>query len=299
MNYGAGVGSVSWCRGSPSRTWTALLIAACAGCSSATAVHSVSRISVTPSTANLPVRDQLTLQASLIAGSGGATSSGASIFWSTEDSSIALVSSTGVVTAMAPGVVRIAASAEGVSGIATITVPVVQVASVTVVPDTLRLTTTGAGRLLATAYDGSGNIVNGLAVTWGSSNTAVATVDQTGAVTAVSAGRSTVSASIGGKIGSATVIVSAPQVATVLIVPDSLTLTVGGGGQLQATAYDAHGNTITGLPITWSSAKASVATVNALGGVTAVGKGTTTVSAAIGGKAGSATVIVKPRPPGL
>jgi uncharacterized protein YjdB len=183
-----------------------LLFAACAGCSSATGVQGVSRITVSPPTANLPMRHQLTLQASLIPGSGGATS-GASIFWSTEDSAIALVSSTGVVTAMAPGVVRIAASAGGVSGTATITVPVEQVASVTVVPDTLRLTPTGAARLLATAYDGSGNVVNGLAVTWGSSNTAVATVDQTGAVAAVSVGTSTVSASIGGKIGSALVVV--------------------------------------------------------------------------------------------
>ncbi len=273
-----------------------LLVVAAAGCSHPTDVASVSRIAVTPPTATLGVRDQLTLEASLLGGSGGAPG-GPSIFWSTEDSSIALVSSTGVVTAMAPGVVRIAASAEGVSGTATITVPVVQVASVTVVPDTIRLAPTGAARLLATAYDGSGNIVNGLAVTWGSSNTMVATVDQTGAVTAVSAGSSTVSAAIGGKIGSAAVLVAAPQVATVLIVPDTLNLALGTSGRLQATAYDAHGGVITGLPVAWGSANDGVATVDATGTVTGTGRGTTSVSAAIGGKEGSATVIVGPHGP--
>jgi uncharacterized protein YjdB len=296
VDYGAGGCSVRCCRATTSWTWTVLLVAAAAGCSHPTDVEGVSRIAVTPPAATLAVRDQLSLEASLIGGSGGALS-GPSIFWSTEDSSIALVSSTGVVTAMAAGVVHIAASAEGVSGTATITVPVVQVASVTVVPDTLRLAPTGAARLLATAYDGSGTIVNGLAVTWGSSNMAVATVDQTGAVTAVGAGTSTVSAAVGGKIGSATVIVAAPQVATVLIVPDTLNLGVGTSGQLQATAYDTHGGVISGLPVAWGSANAAVATVDAAGTVTGKGHGTTSVSAAIGGKAGSATVNVGPHPP--
>jgi uncharacterized protein YjdB len=290
VDFGAGVRSARWDRATPSWALTGLLVAVAAGCSSATGVGGVTRIAVNPPSATLPVRDQLPLQASLIGGSG--PPSGASVFWSTEDSSVALVSPTGVVTAMAPGVVRIAASAEGVSGTATITVPVTQVASVTVVPDTLRLTPTGAARLLATAYDGSGNIVNGLAVTWGSSNTTVAPVDQTGAVTAVSVGTSRVSASIGGKVASATVIVSAPQVATVLIVPDSLALAIGDVGHLQATAFDTRGNMIKGLPTTWGSGNAAVASVDGSGVVAGVGRGTATVTAAIGGKAGSATIVV-------
>ncbi len=290
MDFSVGIRSVRWGRATTSWTWTGLLVAVAAACSSATDVGGVSRIAVTPPSATLPVRDQLPLQASLIGGSGAP--SRVAVFWSTEDSAVALVSPTGVVTAMAPGVARIAASAEGVTGTATITVPITQVVSVTAVPDTLRLTPSAGARLLATAYDGSGNVVNGLAVTWGSSNTAVATVDQTGAVTAVSPGTSTVSASIGGKIGSATVIVSAPQVATVLIVPDSLTLASGAAGQLRATAYDARGNIIKGLPIAWVSGNSAVVRVDASGVVTGVGKGTTTVSATIGGKAGSATIIV-------
>lgn len=261
------------------------------GCSSATGVKGVSTVNVDPSTATLLVHDQVALHAQVLNESGGSLS-GASVFWSSEDSTIARVSSSGTVTAMTPGIVRIAASAEGVSGTATITVSATRIASVTVVPDTLRLAPGGAARLIATAYDGSGNIVTGLTVTWGSSNTSVATVDQTGAVTGVTDGTSSVSASVGGKIGSADVIVSIPKVATVTIVPDTLTLAAGAKGQLQATAYDAQGRVLSGLPVAWGSSKPAVATVDTLGNVTGVQPGTAHISAAIGGKTGTATVNV-------
>ena len=295
MDYSAGARSVNCCRARTSRWWTVALLVMAGACSSATDVQNVTRIAVTPADANLRVRNQLNLQAALIDASGRSLS-GPSIYWSTEDSAVAVVSSSGLVTAMAPGIARIAASAEGVSGTATINVPVEEVASVTVVPDTLRLTMGGASRLLATAYDGGGNILNGLTVTWGSSNSAVATVDQTGAVTAVSGGTSTVSASIGGKIGSAAVIVSVPQVASVTIAPATVTLTVGTSSQLKATARDAHGNVINGLPVTWTSGNKAVVRVDTNGLVTGVGKGKTTVAATIGGKAGSATAIVSSQP---
>jgi uncharacterized protein YjdB len=268
-----------------------------AACSTATDVQTVSRISVAPSSATVLVHDQKPLQASLFDGSGG-TVSGPSVFWSTEDSSVALVSSGGVVTAMAPGVVRIAASAEGVYGVATITVPVTVVALVTVVPDTLHLAPGEASRLLATAYDASGNIINGLTITWGSTNTAVATVDQTGAVTAVADGESTIGASMGGQIGSATAVVSTPKIASVVVAPDTLNLTTGASGQLVATAYDASGGIVTGLPVTWQSADPKTATVDTAGNVAGVRKGATSVSATIGGKSGVATVIVTTAPPG-
>ena len=291
MNDGAGVKTAGGERTRSYRTWTVLFFAIASACSSATGVKDVDTVTVTPPTATLLLHGQLVLHAAVLNQSGGAAG-GASVFWSTEDSMIARVSSTGVVTGMAPGVVRIAASAGGVSGTATITVSATHVASVTVVPDTLRLAPRGAARLLATAYDGSGNIVTGLTVTWGSSNTTVATVDQTGAVTGVNDGTSTISASIGGQIGSAVTIVSVPKVATVTIVPDTLTVAVGVKGQLKATAYDAEGRVLSGLPVTWGSSNGAIATVDTLGNVTGVEAGTTHVSAVIGGKTGTATVIV-------
>jgi uncharacterized protein YjdB len=133
-------------------------------------------------------------------------------------------------------------------------------------------------------------------VTWGSGNPVVATVDQSGKVTAVGIGTSTITAVIGGRAGSALAVVATP-VAKVTATPDTLDLAPGDKGQLTATAYDASGNVIKGLSVAWGTSNAGVATVDTTGDVTAVTSGTATIFAVIGGRNGSATVIVAPPGP--
>jgi hypothetical protein len=178
-------------------------------CSRATAVHAVAKVAVTPQTATLIVNRQVTLRASLVDPTGRVVA-GPSVYWSSEDTMIARVSSIGVVTGVSPGGVLIAASAGGTSGTATVTVSAVPVTSVTIVPDTLTVAPGANGRLRATAYDTSGHVVGGLTVTWGSGNAAVATVDTSGQVTGVGAGSTRISASIGGRTASATAVVAVP-----------------------------------------------------------------------------------------
>lgn len=260
-----------------------------------TAVQMVANITVTPPEESFPVHGQVTLHA-VLTDAGGHVVRGAFVYWSSADSTIATVSSSGVVTGMSAGRVQIAASSDGRSGIATVTVSPVPVTSVTIVPATLKITVGSTGQLLATAYDGSGRVVSGLTVTWGSGTSAVATVDQTGKVTAVAVGTSTVTASVAGKTGSASVVVSS-QVASVGIVPDTLRMAPTSTGRLTATAYDASGKVVSGLTTAWSSSNSSVATVDASGLVTGKGAGTATMSATIGGAVGVATVIVAVPPP--
>jgi uncharacterized protein YjdB len=188
------------------RTALALLAVAGVACSHATAVTTVSVIDVSPATANVVVRQQVTLRATLKDAAGHALA-GPHLFWSSEDSAVAVVSSSGVVTAVAPGRVRVAASAEGVTGTAVVTVLGVSVVTVVIVPDTLTITRGNTGQLRATAYDAGGNAVTGLAVAWGSGNQSVATVDAAGTVSGVATGTAGVTAAIAGRIGSATVVV--------------------------------------------------------------------------------------------
>ena len=68
------------------------------------------------------------------------------------------------------------------------------VASVTVAPSRDTLLAGSAAQLTATAKDSLGNVLTGRVVTWASSNTAVATVNGTGLVTAVAPGQATVTA---------------------------------------------------------------------------------------------------------
>ena len=86
---------------------------------------------------------------------------------------------------------------------------------------------------------------------------------------------------------------SAPvPVASVTVTPASSDALVGGTVQLTAVAKDAQGNALADRAITWSTASATVATVNASGLVTAVGAGTATISATSEGRSGSATITV-------
>ena len=59
-------------------------------------------------------------------------------------------------------------------------------------------TSTTAGTLTATVKDNDGSAIEGAAVTWSSSNTDVATIDENGAVTLVAAGTTTITASYAG-----------------------------------------------------------------------------------------------------
>jgi len=69
-------------------------------------------------------------------------------------------------------------------------------------------------------------------------------------------------------------------------------LVIGDTEQLVATALDAHGATLSGRVIDWSSRDPAVATVTQSGVVTAVSSGTTTIEATSEGKRGERAVTV-------
>ena len=136
------------------------------------------------------------------------------------------------------------------------------------------------------------------AVTWSSSNPAVATVNATGVVTAVSAGTATITVTTvdGNRTASCTVTVIPQTIAVtgVSLNISNTTITVGGTETLVATVNPANA---TNRAVTWSSSNPAVATVNATGIVTAVSAGmaTITVTTVDGGRTASATVTVVPQ----
>jgi uncharacterized protein YjdB len=191
----------------PALTALASLVIIGGGCSGATDIQAVSAIHVQPATVALFVPGQATLRVAAVDAAGQVLAMH-QVYWSSEDTNIATVSSSGVVTAVTPGRARIAASADGVTGIAVVTVSAVTVTDVVIVPDTLTVAQNATGQLLATAYDASGNIVQGLSTVWGSSQQSVATVNASGTVTGVSTGTATVTAAIAGHVASATIVVA-------------------------------------------------------------------------------------------
>ncbi len=249
----------------------------------------VATVTVEPGAATIAPTQTIQLTATTKDASGN-TLSGRAVAWSSSSTSVATVAENGLVTAVSPGVATITAASEGRSGAAQITVQA-PVATVAVAPATVSILVAATSALTATLRDAANNLLTGRPIVWSTSNAAVATVSETGLVTAVAPGVATVTATSEGKSGNAQVTVLAP-VASVTVAPGATTLLIGANGQLTATTRDAANNVLTGRTIVWSTGNAAVATVSEAGLVTAVAPGVATITATSEGKSGTAQVTV-------
>src|SRR5207244_2662046 len=138
----------------------------------------------------------------------GTPLSGRAVTWASNNTAVAMVNGSGLVTAVATGAATITATSEGQSGTAVVTVSNVPVASVTVTPAVASVQAGQTVQLSATLRDANGNILTGRTVTWASTNTPVATVTGTGLVTAKVAGSATITATSEGQSGTAAITVT-------------------------------------------------------------------------------------------
>jgi len=118
-----------------------------------------------------------------------------------------------------------------------IAVDPVPVASVTLSPSDVELTLGDTLRLVATARDSAGSVLTGRPVVWASSDVNAVTVSSTGLLTALSAGTSTVTATVAGFPGWAAV-----RVNDVLAVTDTLLRTGVVGASYRDTLAAVGGN---------------------------------------------------------
>gem|GEM_PF-1582829 len=152
-----------------------------------------------------------------------------------------------------------------------------QVTTISVVLTSASMSVGQTQVLSAVAQDQNGAVVSGVTFTWSSSNINVATIADD-VVTAVAAGATDITASSGGVTNNAvTLTVLATAAQGFQVVPANIKLNVAAQATLLAVAPPGA--------TTWTSSDASVATVDANGQVTAVGKG----SAVIGASSGAAT----------
>ena len=123
-----------------------------------------------------------------------------------------------------------------------------------------------------------------------SSNTAVATVDQTGLVTGISEGEATITVTVDGQELTCAVTVSPkPIVYTYEISATEMALQLGKNGQLSINVTPTPEVAV--VP-TWESDNEEVATVSATGLVQAVGVGSATITATVAGETFTCTVTV-------
>ena len=155
--------------------------------------------------------------------------------WASTNPSVAALDTTQTMRAdalsAANGNTSIQATAQGVSGSATLTVAQV-LASISITPVAPSIQPTGSVSLTARGKDANGQFISGGSFTWVSQSPAIATVNSgTGVVTGVAVGTDSVKANIGAIIGTGAVIVANSVPAALSFGRD--TVSVGRGSNTQ------------------------------------------------------------------
>ena len=83
-----------------------------------------------------------------------------------------------------------------------------------------------------------------------------------------------------------------PTIAAVAIMPESVEVVVRGTVQLTAAMWDAAGTTVRGRAMTWASSDPAVGSVSSTGLVTALIRGSTTITVMCEGRRATAVVVV-------
>ena len=157
-------------------------------------------VAVTPDTVVLTAVGQTAQLTAEVRDQAGRVMEGIAVAWSSADTSVAVVDSAGLVTAVGGGAATVTARAGEASGDAIVSV-MQSVDSVTVSPPADTIAPGDTLRLVAEAYDESGHMVVGASFTWSSSNAAVATVDPSGLVRGAGEGSATITATVGRCLG--------------------------------------------------------------------------------------------------
>ncbi len=224
----------------------------------------------------------------------GSTQNLNNVTWTSSNTNVAVVDASGHFTAIAEGITSIGASLNGVTGSVSVTVSKAELQSIKVTPNTA---STPAGLTQKFAVTGTYSDGSTLSLTtgvvWSSSNTAVATIDNTGLLTAKTAGTSQITATVNGVSGSAALTVT-PAILKSITIVSSTPNAIPSGQTLQLSATGTYSDG-TSQPLNnsqWTSTNTGIAIVNSVGLVTGRGAGTTTINATLNGVTGSISVTI-------
>ncbi|WP_299947489.1 Ig-like domain-containing protein, partial [uncultured Microbulbifer sp.] len=243
-------------------------------------------IQVTPASNSLAKGNsqQLTAQGTFSDGTTADLTS--SVAWTSSDTNIVTVDSSGELTAVNEGNATVSASQDGiVSNTATVTITGAVLTALQVTPATIRLARGNSQQLAAmgTYSDGStADLTNSVA--WTSSNTATITINTLGQAVAVGLGNAEISASQNGIASNTATVTVTPAVLTgIQVTPATVNLAKGNAQQLTALGRYSDGSTadITNS-VSWNSNDTAIATLDMSGELTAVEEGGTTAYARLG-----------------
>ena len=220
------------------------------------------------------------------------------VVWSSATATVATVSAGGLVTAVAVGNAVVSATMGTITGNVTVTVTGATLTSIDVTPATASIADGVTQQFTATGRFSDTTTQNlTTMVVWSSGTATVATIATTGLATALDPGTTTITATSGAITGTATLTVTAATLVSLQITPVNPTVVVGGTQQFTATGTfsDTTTQNLTGT-VTWTAGTIATATIsNAAGSrgvATAVGAGTSLVTATLGAITATTTLTV-------
>lgn len=219
--------------------------------------------------------------------------------WTSSNTSVAAVSSSGGATGIQAGTTSITAAYGSFQASGTLTVSGGTLQSISVSPVSAMIAAGTTQQFSAKGLYSDGSTQNLTAlVSWTSSDFSIATVSgasgSQGLAAGVAPGSTVIGALVGSLLGSATLTVSNATLTTINIVPQNPIVSVGASQNFSAMGTFTDGTTqnIT-RSVTWNSTNPAVATINAAGTASTVSAGTTTITARAGGVSGTTTLTVQ------
>ena len=250
-------------------------------------------IVISPASPSIPINTTQQLTATGNYSDGSSRDVSLLVAWSSSTGANATVDATGLVKGVAAGSATISATLGSVSQSASVTVTAPSITSISVTPEDLTLPIGINQQYTASAIYSDGSIqdlVSG--VSWASSSTTVASVDNNGLATILAAGSTTITATVGTFTDSTTITVVPAHLTSISISPAAVSIAAGTEQQFTATGNFDDGSTQVLTSLQWSSSASSVLTVDVNGLGSASGPGTATVTVTSGAVAATASVTV-------
>jgi len=257
----------------------------------------LSSIAVSPATAGLTPGSTLALAAKGTFSDGSTQSVDRVATWMTSDQTVATVTTQGSVTGVANGPVTITAQLNGVSGSASLTVEGFTAITISPASGSVAAGTATPFSATATLTDGTSQDITN-SVEWTSSDATVAIMSDAlgsfGSGIGNAPGTSTITLAFGGQVPLASLTVTDATLTSIAIKPANPIINLGDSLTFGAKGTFSDGSTENlNQQVVWSSSDITVAIIDATGGISTTGTGTTTITASLAGVSNTTVLTVQ------
>jgi hypothetical protein len=253
----------------------------------------VARVEISPPSVDAEVGQQLKFTAVAFDASGKQLDL-KPMMWIAAPFDLAGADQSGTVNIFGPGEVRVGVLVGGKMAYAKVAVKPARVARIVASPSEVTVTVGSITRLTASAYTANGDPRTEVSVAWTSRNPGIARVDPAGVITGIAPGKTEIVASSQGVNCTSAVTIVPNPVQRISVQPATATGRTGDVISFRATAADRSGTAADNSGVVWSVAGEG-ANIWPDGGFVAARAGSYIVTASIGGKLATASVVVSPR----